>query len=319
MSVIKLTNKSLQPGNFKSSGKITCIYQFGKNDHTYAKVKYETIEELENDIQDRQQADDKTSSTAAVNAAIMKIKSELKILCSLQVPNSDKSSTSTFNTEVLPSQSSDYTNLEPSFELPFDDNFFEEIVKNIQLPSTLDDDWPVDFPIDSIDRLFSTDSDMTFKELTDMSMEQEQEYIQYVGMNTDVPSTTHDESTTSTIDSVSDDNERDDINRRGLKKSGGPVRKLARFGNKQVIKYSDEYHDRRVKNNDAVKKSRMKAKEKQKETECKMTKLSTENRTLSDRVDLLMKELQVLKSLYKELNQDLPTSAVQALERVNVR
>ncbi|CAF1509946.1 unnamed protein product [Adineta steineri] len=319
MSVIKLTNKSLQPGNFKSSGKITCIYQFGKNDHTYAKVKYETIEELENDIYDRQQADDKTSSTAAVNAAIMKIKSELKILCSLQVPNSDKSSTSTFNTEVLPSQSSDYTNLEPSFELPFDDNFFEEIVKNIQLPSTLDDDWPVDFPIDSIDRLFSTDSDMTFKELTDMSMEQEQEYFQHVGMNTDVPSTTHDETTTSTIDSVSDDNERDDINRRGLKKSGGPVRKLARFGNKQVIKYSDEYHDRRVKNNDAVKKSRMKAKEKQKETECKMTKLSTENRTLSDRVDLLMKELQVLKSLYKELNQDLPTSAVQALERVNVR
>ncbi|CAF1402851.1 unnamed protein product [Adineta steineri] len=319
MSVIKLTNKSLQPGHLTSSGKITCIYQPGKNDHTYAKVKYETIEELENNIQDRQQADDKTSSTAAVNAAIMKIKSELKILCSLQVPISDKSSTSTFNTEVLPSQSSDYTNLEPSFELPFDDNFFEEIVNNIQLPSTLDDDWPVDFPIDSIDRLFSTDSDMTFKELTDMSMEQEQEYFQHIGMNTDVPSTTHDETTTSTIDSVSDDNERDDINRRGLKKSGGPVRKLARFGNKQVIKYSDEYHDRRVKNNDAVKKSRMKAKEKQKETECKMTKLSTENRTLSDRVDLLMKELQVLKSLYKELNQDLPTSAVQALERVNVR
>ncbi len=50
-----------------------------------------------------------------------------------------------------------------------------------------------------------------------------------------------------------------------------------------------------------------------------MTKLANENRSLNDRLDLLMKELQVLKSLYKELNQDLPTSAVKALERVNVR
>jgi hypothetical protein len=63
----------------------------------------------------------------------------------------------------------------------------------------------------------------------------------------------------------------------------------------------------------------MKAKEKQKETESKMSKLTNENRSLSDRVDLLMKELQVLKSLYKELNQELPASAVRALERVNVR
>lgn len=129
----------------------------------------------------------------------------------------------------------------------------------------------------------------------------------------------HDETTNSSSDSSFDDNERDVINRRGLKKSGGPVRKLARFGNKQVIKYSDEYHERRVKNNEAVKKSRMKAKEKQKTTENKMQKLAEENRTLNDRVDLLLKELNVLKSLYRELNQDLPTTAVKALERVNVR
>jgi len=159
---------------------------------------------------------------------------------------------------------------------------------------------------------------MIFKDLTDMTMEQNDEYLPHVGMTTDIPSTTHDETTTSSGDSTSDDNERDEINRRGLKKSGGPVRKLARFGNKQVIKYSNEYHDRRIKNNEAVKKSRMKAKEKHKETESKMSQLANENRTLNDRVDLLMKELHVLKSLYKELNQDFPPSAVKALERANI-
>jgi len=86
-----------------------------------------------------------------------------------------------------------------------------------------------------------------------------------------------------------------------------------------VVKYSNEYHDRRVKNNEAVKKSRMKAKEKQKDTEGKLSKLAEENRKLNDRVDLLLKELHVLKSLYKELNQELPSEALKSLERVNVR
>jgi len=250
----------------------------------------------------------------------MKIKSELKFLCFLQVHKSDGSSISVFNTDSLPSTSSDYTTLEPSFDLPIDDTLFlQEILNNTQISSTSDDDWLTNFPVDSIDQLLTTDRNMTFKELTDMSMEQHDEYLPHVGMNTDISSTTHSETTTSSVDSGSDENERDDINRRGLKKSGGPVRKLARFGNKQVIKYSDEYHDRRIKNNEAVKKSRLKAKEKQKDTQGKMAQLANENRTLNDRVDLLMKELQVLKSLYKELNQDFPSSAVKALERVNLR
>jgi len=46
--------------------------------------------------------------------------------------------------------------------------------------------------------------------------------------------------------------------------------------------------------------------------------LAEENRKLNDRVDLLLKELQVLKSLYKELGQDLPHDAVKKLEQVNV-
>jgi hypothetical protein len=323
MSLIKHTNKSIQStGNErypKLPAEITCTYQFGKTDHNYAKIKYEPLEELETEMNHRQQADDKTSSTAAVHAAIMKIKSELKLLCSLQVHNSDGSPTSIFDTtNDLPATSSDYTTLEPSFELPVDDTLFQEILNNTLISSTLDDDWLSNFPVDSIDHLLTSDPNMTFKDLTDMSMEQHDDYVPHMGMTTDISTTTHDETTTSSADSTSD-NERDDVNRRGLKKSGGPVRKLARFGNKQVIKYSDEYHDRRVKNNEAVKKSRMKAKEQQKETQGKMSKLANENRTLSDRVDLLMKELQVLKSLYKELNQDLPASAVKALDRVNIR
>jgi hypothetical protein len=94
--------------------------------------------------------------------------------------------------------------------------------------------------------------------------------------------------------------------------------KLARFGNKKVIKYSDEYHHQRIKNNESVKNSRMKAKEKQKETEGKMTKLADNNRMLNERVDSLMKELQVLRSLYKELGQDLPADAVKALETIGI-
>ncbi|CAF0952706.1 unnamed protein product [Rotaria sordida] len=266
----------------------------------------------------RQQTADKKLTTAANNAAIMKIKSELKLLCSLQVHNSNKSSTTISNSDTLPLSLSSHTTLEPSFNLPVEDTLFlEDLLNNTQLSSTLDDNWLDNFPVDSFDQLLSSNSDMTFKELTDMPMEQSNEYIQDLGTPGSNPSTTYDERTSS-VESTSD-NERDDINRRGLKKSGGPVRKLARFGNKQVIKYSEEYHDRRIKNNDAVKKSRLKAKERQKDTEVKMTQLANENRTLSDRVDLLMKELQVLKSLYKELNQDFPSAAVKELERVNVR
>ena len=297
MSCIEYTNKFIQSANDELSDECT----LGKTDDHYVKIKHEPIEMFE--IEESyfcQQTDDKILSTAAAYAAITRIESELKFLCSLQVHNSDN------------------TTLEPSIELPIQDTLFlQEILNSTQLSPSLNDDWLTDFPIDSFDQLLSTDPPMTYKDFIDMNPEQTIEYHQDIAMNMEIPSTTHDETTTSSGDSTSD-TERDDVNRRGLKKSGGPVRKLARFGNKQVIKYSDEYHDRRVKNNEAVKKSRMKAKEKHKDTESKMTKLANENRTLSDRVDLLMKELQVLKSLYKELNQDLPSSAVKALERVNV-
>ena len=41
----------------------------------------------------------------------------------------------------------------------------------------------------------------------------------------------------------SNENKKDDVSKS----------KLARFGNKKVIKYSDEYHHQRLKNNESVK------------------------------------------------------------------
>lgn len=108
------------------------------------------------------------------------------------------------------------------------------------------------------------------------------------------------------------------MNSSSNKKEENAKCKLARFGNKKVVKYSDEYHHQRIKNNESVKNSRIKAKEKQKETETRMNILAEENRTLNERVDSLMKELQVLRSLYKELGQDLPVDAVKALEQINI-
>jgi hypothetical protein len=234
------------------------------------------------------------------------------------VHSSDGSLISVFNTEAVPSTSSTYTNLETSFDLPVgDSSFIQQILDNtdLTLPDIdLDSDLFPDFTDDSF---LDFDPNM-IQELTNVPMEPIQQYPEHE-LSSSLPalSNNDDTSISSVSSQQSEEHERDDINRRGLKKSGGPVRKLARFGNKQVIKYSDEYHDRRIKNNEAVKKSRMKAKEKQQSSEHQMNKLTQENRSLSDRVDLLMKELQVLRSLYKELKHDVPSESARTQERVN--
>ncbi|UJR20077.1 hypothetical protein I4U23_023209 [Adineta vaga] len=69
-----------------------------------------------------------------------------------------------------------------------------------------------------------------------------------------------------------------------------------RFGNKKVIKYSEEYHHRRLKNNRAVKRTREKDKEDKKLKALKMTMLINENQQLITRVDQLTNELATLKS-----------------------
>ncbi|CAF1139852.1 unnamed protein product [Adineta steineri] len=325
MSNTKYTRKSIQPGSdgfVAIPAEISCVFKLGKDNLYEPYIKYEPINELEIYDKSKLQIDNKTlAAIAEENAAINSIKKDLKLSSSLQVHSSDGSLISVFNTEAVPSASSTYTNLETSFDLPIGDNtFIQQILDNTSFTTSLpdldfEDELFKNFPEDSsaFDQFIDFDPLMTIQELTNVPMEQsehsQQDLSQHYPEQDSSPAFpshfTNDETTISSINSPqSEDSERDDINRRGVKKSGGPVRKLARFGNKQVIKYSNEYHDRRIKNNEAVKKSRMKAKEKQQSSDVQMNRLTEENRTLNDRVDLLMKELQVLRSLYKELKHD---------------
>ncbi|CAF0881054.1 unnamed protein product [Rotaria sordida] len=237
------------------------------------------------------------------------------------VHSSDGSLISVFNSESTPLASPTYTNLEPSLDLPpFGDfSFIQQILDNTTVTTPIpdldfDSDLFENIPDDSItfDQLLDFDPTMTIQELTNVPMEQ----YPAQEISSSLPfESSHDDTTISSVSSPqSDYSEHDNVIRRTVKKSG-PAGKVARFGNKQVIKYSDDYHTRRVKNNEAVKKSRMKTKEKQKTSEVQMNKLTEENRMLNDRVDLLMNEIQVLRSLYKGLKPDSTMESGQTLKR----
>ena len=75
---------------------------------------------------------------------------------------------------------------------------------------------------------------------------------------------------------------------------------------KNLDKGSEEYRARRQRNNVAVRKSRDKAKNRQKETEQKVKELTSENERLQKKVDLLSKELNVLKGLFTNVGAELP-------------
>lgn len=79
---------------------------------------------------------------------------------------------------------------------------------------------------------------------------------------------------------------------------------------KNVDKSSDEYRRRRERNNIAVRKSREKAKLRSRETERKVSELVRENDFLRKRVELLSKELSVLKNLLA--NVGVPPDSVDA-------
>lgn len=80
------------------------------------------------------------------------------------------------------------------------------------------------------------------------------------------------------------------------------------FGNKVVPKETDEYFKRRENNNEAVKKCREKLTQKQREREERMAVLDEENKKLTNTVDSLNKELNVLKNIIIQMNptQKLP-------------
>lgn len=79
-------------------------------------------------------------------------------------------------------------------------------------------------------------------------------------------------------------------------------------------KGSQEYVDKRARNNVAVRKSRAKAKAKQHETEGRVKNLLDLNDQLQKKVDLLTKELNVLKSLFSNIGASIPDEFLKLIQ-----
>ena len=67
---------------------------------------------------------------------------------------------------------------------------------------------------------------------------------------------------------------------------------------------TEEYIEKRERNNVAVRKSREKTRTKAKQTVDKVTTLCEENRMLEQQVEILSKELTILKDLFKMMHGD---------------
>ncbi|XP_028428431.1 CCAAT/enhancer-binding protein gamma [Perca flavescens] len=76
--------------------------------------------------------------------------------------------------------------------------------------------------------------------------------------------------------------------------------KAAKMKKPSADKESDEYRQRRERNNLAVKKSRMRSKQKAMDTQQRVNELKEENERLEAKIKLLSKELSVLKDLFLE-------------------
>lgn len=78
-------------------------------------------------------------------------------------------------------------------------------------------------------------------------------------------------------------------------------------GKKLIDKNSEEYRRRRERNNVAVRRSRDKTRHKREETEKRVVELEEENKKLREKLTLLNKEINVLKSLFSSVG--VPTSS----------
>jgi hypothetical protein len=87
----------------------------------------------------------------------------------------------------------------------------------------------------------------------------------------------------------------------------------AKSRRRQLEKGSEEYRLRRERNNVAVRKSRDKAKEKQRQTEGRVSILTEENERLQKKVDLLSKELTVLRGLFANVGVPVPAELSQLI------
>lgn len=76
-------------------------------------------------------------------------------------------------------------------------------------------------------------------------------------------------------------------------------RQYARVNRVQLPKNSDEYKRRRERNNQAVKKSRNKSKKATLETQARVIKLRGENEELAKKIEILSKELGLLKEILR--------------------
>jgi len=67
---------------------------------------------------------------------------------------------------------------------------------------------------------------------------------------------------------------------------------------KQIDKEDPEYLEKRAKNNEAIKKSREKARAKAKDTQTKVDHLKKDNKRLEDKITVLGQEMQFLKEVF---------------------
>lgn len=82
--------------------------------------------------------------------------------------------------------------------------------------------------------------------------------------------------------------------------TGGKALPPSKMKKPQADKDSEEYRQRRERNNLAVKKSRMRSKQKAMDTQQRVNELKEENERLEAKIKLLSKELSVLKDLFLE-------------------
>ncbi|XP_059145546.1 uncharacterized protein LOC131932625 isoform X1 [Physella acuta] len=93
---------------------------------------------------------------------------------------------------------------------------------------------------------------------------------------------------------------------RGRRPHGSSTPYSSKSRRRHVEKGTQEYVEKRARNNVAVRKSRAKAKEKQRETEGRVKGLLEQNHQLQKKVELLTKELNVMKNLFLNVGASIP-------------
>ncbi|KAI8759526.1 CCAAT/enhancer-binding protein alpha isoform X2 [Biomphalaria glabrata] len=100
---------------------------------------------------------------------------------------------------------------------------------------------------------------------------------------------------------------------RGRRPHGSSAPYSSKSRRRHVEKGTQEYVDKRARNNVAVRKSRAKAKEKQRETEGRVKDLLDQNHQLQKKVDMLSKELSVLKNVLSSIGSPIPDDFLRLL------